>query len=241
MPRKTISADKSPVKMESDAITVHASEHSLSPSPVKTMPIVEGPSTSAPAPPSAADLFTWLEKSRKATRQEPQLQTFSRERVRNWFTVAEKQFKSAQIDNQHDMFNLVCAALDPATTDKVLDVIETLHMKNRYNIFKAALIDRFAPSSRQQTRKLLQGMKLDNRPGHLFGAITKHSRNEPENVHETAGTISAMAHFPTIRDDLHPNVTTAVRETGMPDSRHGYCRRRNEIQLPPLHTRPPNR
>ncbi len=39
------------------------------------------------------------------------------------------------------MFNLVCAALDPAVTDKVMDVIETLPMENRYNIFKAALID----------------------------------------------------------------------------------------------------
>ncbi len=88
MPRKTISADKSPVKMELDAVSVHASKHSLSPSPVKTMPGVEGTSTSAPAPPSAA---------------EPQLQPFSTERVRNWFTVAEKQFESAQIGNQHDM------------------------------------------------------------------------------------------------------------------------------------------
>ncbi len=133
--------------MESDAITVHASEHSLSPSTVKAMAGVEGTSTSAPVPPSTADLFTWLERSRKATRKERQMQPFSTERVRNWFSVAEKQFENAGIDNQHDMFNLVCAALDPATTDKVMDVIETLPMKDRYSIFKAALIDRCTPSS----------------------------------------------------------------------------------------------
>ncbi len=138
------------------------------------MPGVEGTSTSAPALPSAADLFPWLEKSRKAKRQEPQLQLFSTERVRNWFTVAEKQFESAQVDNQHDMFNLVCAAVDPATTDKVMDVIETLPMEDRYKIFKAALIDRFAPSSRQQKRKLLQGVKLDNRsPSELLRHMRK--------------------------------------------------------------------
>ncbi len=174
MPRKTVSADKSPVKMESDAVSVHASKHSLSPSPVKTMPGVEGTSNTAPAPPSAADLFTWLDKLRQAKRQEPQLQPFSTERVRNWFAVAEKQFKSAQIDNQHDMFNLVCAALDPATIDKVMDAIETLLMKERNNIFKEALIDRFAPSSRQQTRKVLQGVKLDNRsPSELLRHMRK--------------------------------------------------------------------
>ncbi len=135
---------------------------------------VEGTSTPAPTPPSAADLFTWLERSRKATRKEPQLQPFSTERVRNWFNVAEKQFENAQIDNQHDMFNLMCAALDPATTDKVMDVIETLPIKDRYNIFKAALIDRLAPSSRQQTRNLLQGVKLDNRsPSELLRHMRK--------------------------------------------------------------------
>ncbi len=169
MPRKTITADKSPVKMESGAISVHASEHSLSPSPEKTMPGVEGTSTSVPAPPTAADLFTWLEKSRKAKRQEPQLQLFSTEQVRSWFAVAEKQFESAQIDNQHDMFNLVCAALDPATTDKVMGVIETLPLNDRYK----PLIDRFAPSRRQQTRKLLQGVKLDNR---LPSGLLRHMR-----------------------------------------------------------------
>ncbi len=31
---------------------------------------------------------------------------------------------------------------------------------------------------------------LQGRPGHLFAAITKRSRTEPENVHETACTFS---------------------------------------------------
>ncbi len=43
---------------------------------------VEGTSTSAPAPPSAADSFAWLERSRKASRKEPQLQPFSTEHAR---------------------------------------------------------------------------------------------------------------------------------------------------------------
>ncbi len=55
-----------------------------------------------------------------------------------------------------------------------MDVIETLSMKNGYNIFKAALIDRFALSSHQQTRKLLQGVKLDNHsPSELLRPIRK--------------------------------------------------------------------
>ncbi len=49
------------------------------------------------------------------------------------------------------------------------------------------------------------------RPGDLSAAITKSSRNGPENVHETACTIPAMAHIPTrVRDDLHPNVDMAT-------------------------------
>ncbi len=51
-------------------------------------------------------------------RKEPQLQPFSTEPVRKWFNVAEKHFESVQIDNHHAMFNLVCAALDPAITKK---------------------------------------------------------------------------------------------------------------------------
>ncbi len=116
----------------------------------KTLTNIQDTSTSAPAQTWAADLFSWLERSRKATRREPQLPPFSNDRVRNWFNVAEKQFESGQIDNQHDKLPSVAHTLDPATTAKVMDVIETQPMTHRYNIFRAALIDRFALSSRQQ-------------------------------------------------------------------------------------------
>ncbi len=47
-------------------------------------------------------------------------------------------------------------------------------MKDRYNIFKAVLIDRFAPSSRQQSRNLLKGVQLDNHsPSKLFRHMRK--------------------------------------------------------------------
>ncbi len=93
--------------------------------------------------------------SRKATWKEPHLQPLSRDHARNWFYVAEKQFGSAQIDDQHDKFSPGSTGLDQATTVKVMDVIEILPMQDRYNIFRGVLIDRFAVSSWQKIRRLL--------------------------------------------------------------------------------------
>ncbi len=77
---------------------------------------------------------------------------------------------------------------------------------------------------------------------HSSAATIKSTRNAPENLHETAGTNPATADSPTkARVDLHPNVTIAVQETVIPDSRPGSCRRRNQLKFPPLHKRPSNR
>ncbi len=62
-----------------------------------------------------------------------------------------------------------------------MDIIKTLPMKDRYSIFKAVLIDRFAPSSRLQTNKLLQGVKLDNRsPSELLRHTRKFAEKDAD-------------------------------------------------------------
>ncbi len=43
----------------------------------------------------------------------------------------QNKVECVQCDDQHDKFNLVCAVLDPATSDKMIDIIETLPMNAR--------------------------------------------------------------------------------------------------------------
>ncbi len=95
-------------------------------------------------------------------RKEPHLQPHSTDCARNWFYATEKQFESARRSSVRD----------PRSSH--IDVIETLSMKDRYNIFKTALINRFALSSRRQTHELLQGVKLNNcSPSELLRRMRK--------------------------------------------------------------------
>ncbi len=81
-----------------------------------------------------------------------------------------------------------------------MDVIKTLRMKDRYNIFKAVLIDRLAPSSRLQTNKLLQGMKLDKRsPSEAFEAI--HNQSD-QGAKATSKLLTARYVWPNVRKDV---------------------------------------
>lgn len=100
------------------------------------------------------------------------------------FTCAKRHFKSAQIDYQHGKLNLMCETLGTATADKMVDVGECLPMKDRYNIFKAALIDRFAVSNTQQMWVLLQGVMVANRKPlepllHMKKLAGKNASNTP--------------------------------------------------------------
>ncbi|XP_049513996.1 uncharacterized protein LOC119431778 [Dermacentor silvarum] len=86
-----------------------------------------------------------------------------------WFLEAESQFQVAGIRSQASKFHYAVAALSPAATDEIADLLNAPLSTAAYDDLKAALLQRTAASQRSRIQQLLSAEELgDRRPSQLL-------------------------------------------------------------------------
>ena len=83
--------------------------------------------------------------------------------VRFWFLQVEALFRTARITDDQTKFDHVITAMDVAAAADIRDVLENPPAENRYDVLKAALIDRLAISEAARIKRILSNETMGDR------------------------------------------------------------------------------
>ncbi|XP_018400067.1 PREDICTED: uncharacterized protein LOC108777628 [Cyphomyrmex costatus] len=104
------------------------------------------------------------------------LLTFWHKHPKLWFAQLESEFLVYRIRSDDVKFSSVLRHLDEKALMTVSDIVENPPEKDKYNILKTALIDRFTDSEEKRLRQLLAGIELnDKKPSDLLREIKQLS------------------------------------------------------------------
>ncbi|KYM98353.1 hypothetical protein ALC62_10939 [Cyphomyrmex costatus] len=167
------------------------------------------------------------------------LLTFWHKHPKLWFAQLESEFLVYRIRSDDVKFSSVLRHLDEKALMTVSDIVENPPEKDKYNILKTALIDRFTDSEEKRLRQLLAGIELnDKKPSDLLREIKQLSGGSladnvlhslwlqrlPFRVQATLAVVDPVT--PNLAD-LEKRIAALEFKCSRSKSRSNYRRRRN--------------
>lgn len=93
-----------------------------------------------------------------------------------WFKQIESQFMLSGIKDDSTKFNIAIAEMNGPILHQISDAVLNPPIANKYEHFKAKVLDRFSMSEQKKIKKLLSEFTLGDRlPSHLLEEMRQHA------------------------------------------------------------------